>query len=205
MATDDSSVPSGQLKRLRQFVTLGALLIALGHLIWPTLAIDSITLALLVIAIVPWLAPVFKALEFPGGWKVEFQELQKVGQRAEQAGLLSAQPQLVTEADYTFQRVAEQDPNLALAGLRIEIEKRLVALAEKRGIDLRGRGLGQLLRLLSERNVLGQQERSVLADLTGLLNSAVHGATVDRRAADWAIEVGPRLLRALDELVAGLT
>jgi hypothetical protein len=202
MAEDDNSKQAAQLNRLRQFVTLGALAIALVHLTWPTLAIDVITLVLLVIAIVPWLAPIFKSLEFPGGWKVEFQELQKAAQRAEQAGLLPPTPQLATEADYTFQRVAEQDPNLALAGLRIEIEKRLVALAEKRGIETRGHGLGQLLRLLGERNALGQQERSVLADLTGLLNSAVHGASVDRRSADWAIEVGPRLLSALDELVA---
>lgn len=201
MANDDKS--SGQIKRLRQFLTLGALAVAFVHLIWPTLAIDAITLVLLVIAIVPWLAPIFRSLEFPGGWKIEFQELQRAAQRAEEAGLLAAPLQMASEVDYTFQRVAEQDPNLALAGLRIEIEKRLVALAEKHGIGVRGRGLGQLLRLLSERDALDQQERSVLADLTGLLNSAVHGASVDRQVADWAIEVGPRLLRALDELVAG--
>lgn len=191
-----------ELNRLRQFVTLGALAFAFVHLIWPTLTIDLITLILFVVAIIPWLAPIFKSIEFPGGWKIEFQELQKAAQRAEQAGLLSPPPQSTAVADYTFQRVAEQDPNLALAGLRIEIEKRLVALAEKHGIEARSRGVGQLLRLLSDRGVLGQQERSVLADLTALLNSAVHGATVDRRATEWAIEVGPRLLRALDDLVA---
>ena len=190
-----------EITRLRQFVTLGALVFALAHLTWPRLAIDLITLALFVVAIVPWLAPIFKSLEFPGGWKVEFQDLQKAAQRAEQVGLLSP-PVQPPVADYAFQRVAEQDPNLALAGLRIEIEKRLVALAEKHGIEVQSRGIGQLLRLLGERGVLGQQERSVLADLTGLLNSAVHGATVDGRATQWAIEVGSRLLRALDELVA---
>jgi len=36
-------------------------------------------------------------------------------------------------------------------------------------------------------------------DLVGLLNNAVHGAKVDHRAATWAIETGPRLLRALDQ------
>ena len=143
----------------------------------------------------------FKSLEFPGGWKVEFQDLQKAAFRAEEAGLLAPVPESASQTQYTFQRVASQDPNLALAGLRIEIEKRLVALAELSGLEVRGRGLGQLLRQLSERGVLGQSERSVLADLTGLLNSATHGATVDARSAEWAIEVGPRLLRALDDLV----
>src|SRR5712691_13469752 len=132
------------LKGLRQVVTLGALAIALVHLLWPTLAIDAITLALLVIALLPWLAPIFKSLEFPGGWKVEFQDLQKAAERAEKAGLLAPQPELPS-AEFTFQQVAESDPNLALAGLRIEIEKRLASLADKHGIERRGRGLGQLL------------------------------------------------------------
>jgi len=186
---------------LRRIVTLGALVFAGIHLIRPSLAIDAVTLTLLVIALVPWLAPIFKSLEFPGGWKVEFQDLQKVAVRAEQAGLLAAK-EAATQPEFTFQRVAERDPILALAGLRIEIEKRLVALAEKRGIDVDGRGLGQLLRILAQRQVLTDGERSVLADLTGLLNSAVHGAAVDPRAAEWAMDVGPLLLKALDDLVS---
>ena len=48
-----------------------------------------------------------------------------------------------------------------------------------------------------------EHERSVLADMVGLLNNAVHGAKVDHRAASWAIDVGPRLLKALDERIAG--
>jgi len=186
---------------LRWIVTLSALVFAGIHLIRPALAIDAVTLTLLVIALVPWLAPIFKSLEFPGGWKVEFQDLQKVAVRAEQAGLLAAK-EAATQPEFTFQRVAERDPILALAGLRIEIEKRLVALAEKRGIDVDGRGLGQLLRILAQRQVLTDGERSVLADLTGLLNSAVHGAAVDPRAAEWAMDVGPLLLKALDDLVS---
>jgi hypothetical protein len=35
--------------------------------------------------------------------------------------------------------------------------------------------------------------------MVGMLNSAVHGATVDISASDWAIEIGPRLLKSLDD------
>ena len=198
-ATPGKEQKAESLKRLREVVTFGALAIALIHLLRPTWAIDAITLALLVIALLPWLAPIFKSLEFPGGWKVEFQELQKAAARAEEAGLLAPSP-AATPSEFTFQRVAEEDPNLALAGLRIEIEKRLVRLAQKHGIETRSRGLGQLLRVLAEREVLDNQARSVLADMAGLLNSAVHGATVDPRATEWAMSVGPRLLKALDDL-----
>jgi hypothetical protein len=198
-----TETPSDALKRLRQLVTLVALALVLGHLVWPSLAIDAITLTLLAVAVVPWLAPLFKSLELPGGWKVEFQEqLRETVERAEQVGLLAPSAEPIAPPEYSFLRLADEDPNLALAGLRIEIEKRLVALAERHGIEVRGRGLGQLLRLLSDRSILGHQERSILSDLTGLLNSAVHGASVDRKTAEWAMDIGPRLLHALDERVA---
>jgi hypothetical protein len=125
--------PVDPLKRLRQTVTLVALALALVHLRWPSLAIDAITVTLLIAAVLPWLGPLFKSLELPGGWKVEFQDLQRTAERAEQVGLLA--PPLAAPAaapEYPFQRIADEDPNLALAGLRIEIEKRLVHLAELR-------------------------------------------------------------------------
>jgi hypothetical protein len=40
-----------------------------------------------------------------------------------------------------------------------------------------------------------------LNDMTGLLNSAVHGAAVDPSAAGWAVEVGPRILKSLEQLL----
>jgi hypothetical protein len=190
------------LTRLRQFVSMGALLLALAHIIWPQLAIDAIALALIVIAILPWLAPLVKSLELPGGWKVEFQDLQKAASRAESAGLLAAAP-LDKEATFSFQSIANRDPNLALAGLRIEIEKRLSSLAEIHGLNSRRpMGVGQALRALAQAEVLTNEERSILADMVNLLNSAVHGAEVDSRAAAWAIDVGPRLLTSLDERVS---
>jgi hypothetical protein len=151
----NTSLAQLPLKRLRQTVSLGALLLALAHIVWPTLAIDAIALALIVIAILPWLAPLVKSLELPGGWKVEFQELQKAASRAESAGLLAAEPS-PEEAAFSFQSIASRDPVLALAGLRIEIEKRLARLADVHGLNegRRPLGVGQLLRLLTQREVL---------------------------------------------------
>jgi hypothetical protein len=46
---------------------------------------------------------------------------------------------------------------------------------------------------------MGGAERAVLSDLVALLNSAVHDATVDPEAAQWALDIGPRILQALEE------
>jgi len=190
---------------LRQVVTLGALALALAHLIWPTLGIDAITLALVALAIVPWLAPLFKSLELPGGWKVEFRDLQRVEAKASEAGLLpraEGTPAGAAVPEHVFLSVAQRDPNLALAGLRIELEKRVVHIAERHGIGTRMQGLGRLLQELERRGVLSEDEAAVLSEMVALLNEAVHGATVDPRATEWAMDVGPVLLQALDEKAA---
>src|SRR5690349_9525540 len=184
--------------RLRSWVTLGALAIALAHIVFPRLAIDAVALVLIVVAVVPWLAPLFKSVQIPGGWKVEFQELQDVAAKAGDAGLLSHAPPAV-EAEYAFQSVADRDPNLALAGLRIELEKRLVRLAEANGIGTAMQGMGRLLHSLASRGILSEDEESVLSDLVHLLNAAVHGASVDPRATEWAMDVGPLLIQSFEE------
>ena len=75
-------------------------------------------------------------------------------------------------------------------------------LATAHGLDTgRPMGIGQLLRALTKADVLTAEERAVLADMTNMLNSAVHGADVGQDAAQWAIGVGPRLLTSLDERI----
>ena len=188
-------------ENLKATVSLAAALIALTHVVFPELAIDSITVVLLLIAVVPWLAPLFKSLEFPGGWKVEFQELKRAEERAEKAGLLAKPSQISTQAQYSFQIVANTDPTLALAGLRIELERRLVQLAEIKGIGAKMQGLGRLMVELGKQDVLTAEQTSVLTDLLRLLNAAVHGQNQNHLASLWALDVGPRLLEALDEKI----
>src|SRR2546425_12436769 len=108
------------LRRLRLVITLGALMLALVHIMLPTLSIEAITLTLLLIALLPWLAPIFKSIELPGGLKIQFHDLQQAAIRAEQAGLLAPKKE-APEPEFTFQQVAQEDRNLALAGLRLEI------------------------------------------------------------------------------------
>lgn len=190
-----------KIRALRISITVVALLIALLHTFFPEFKIDGITLVLLIVALVPWFALLFKSLEFPGGWKVEFRDFLKVQDEARKVGLLASEEKVEWAQRYSFQLVSEEDPNLALAGLRIEIEKRLIQLAGLEGDKHRKEGVRQLLKILSQQGILTTQERSVLAELISLLNSAVHGATIDKRAAEWAMEVGPRILQALDDKI----
>lgn len=51
-------------------ITFSALFVALVHTYAPDLTIDGTTVSLLAIAVLPWLAPLFKAIELPGGVKI---------------------------------------------------------------------------------------------------------------------------------------
>lgn len=182
-------------------ITAVAAIAAVVHIIWPSIAIDSTTLVLLVIAAIPWLIPLFKTLEFPGGWKIEFQDLEEARNRAEEAGLLTGSEESSEGNDYAFQIIAEEDPNLALAGLRIEIERRLIRLADAADIEIKRGGIGQLLRILNENGLVTSEQKIVLNDMTGLLNAGAHGAVVNHMAARWALDVGPKLLGTFDKQI----
>lgn len=186
------------MRNIQISVTLGALAIALVHVVWPNLAIDSITIGLLVLAAIPWLAPLFKSLEFPGGWKFELREMAKTTERAEIAGLLDTPEKSALSTESAFQSLVNQDPNLALGALRSEIERRLVQLADAGGIELKLSGLGYLLKTLEKHNLLTSEQQSVLAQILGMLNASVHGPVVNHLAVVWVLETGPRLLRGLD-------
>lgn len=184
---------------LKLVISVAALLIALIHILKPNLKIDAITLVLIGFAIIPWLAPLLKSIELPGGWKIEYQDLEWTRQKADKAGLLSESLSDEERKEYSFQIIAQDDPNLALAGLRIEIEKRLKKLAEQNNVDTKMQSMARILDVLSKKQLITSQEKSVISDMIGLLNSAVHGAIVDEHAAEWAINIGPRFLKSFDD------
>jgi hypothetical protein len=83
--------------------------------------------------------------------------------------------------------------------LRIEIESRLREMAGNRGLETKTASLHQLLRQLETTGALAQTEVSAIRDLLPLLNSAAHGAKVDPKGFDWAMDFGPRVLGALED------
>jgi hypothetical protein len=184
------------MKITRHLITLLALSVALIHLLFPSLAIDGTTAFLVAIAALPWLGHLFKSVELPGGVKVEYHDLKQVEQQVRESGLLAQQPVLFEERP-AYIRVAQEDPNLALAGLRIELEKELVALASRHNLAIEKPSVYRLANILAKKEILPAGAYAAISDLIQLLNKAVHGATVEQPALEWALEVGPELLNAL--------
>ncbi|MHB9073094.1 MAG: hypothetical protein ACYC6G_06180 [Desulfobaccales bacterium] len=198
-----------ETKQIWKFLSGGALFFAILHLIRPSLGIDTIFIALLIIAFFPWLLPFLKTLEFPGGVKIEFKDVKEATDKIIKLEG-KAEIKTATFGDLTVERgdsflalrhVSEIDPNLGLVGFRIEIEKRLLALANKNNIDTLRKPLSRIVRELQNRELIPIDVSSGLMDLIGLGNSAAHGAEVSPDAANWVLEMGPSILNSLDKLI----
>ncbi|MEU8876542.1 hypothetical protein AB0D24_36435 [Streptomyces javensis] len=55
-------------------VSCVAIAVAVTHVLAPDLRIDNVTVALLVVAVVPWLRDLLNSIELPGGVRLEFKE-----------------------------------------------------------------------------------------------------------------------------------
>jgi hypothetical protein len=117
---------------------------------------------------------------------------------AEKCGLLTAM-YVEPEKLPTYIKIADEDPELACAGLRIEIERRLCKLARLHGIC--ENRLCMVITALGTKGVFTRDQLYVLNNLRQRLNSAVHGNVAEKGTNEWLRLLGPRLVARLDELI----
>jgi hypothetical protein len=136
-----------------------------------------------------------KSLEVPGAGKIEFQEVREATERA--AGDKTKVPPPPAEPEFLFLAFSELDPNLALVGLRVELEKRLRKLAKAHNLAP-SRPLPLVANELQRQGILSAEQASGLRDLIALGNGAAQGVDVSPAAGRFAVEYGPDVLRVLD-------
>lgn len=182
--------------------TVVALAIFAGRIFFPNLKIDVVSLGLLAFAILPWLAPLIKSAELPGVGKIEFRDVRDAAVKV--TGGENVGPAAASRgAEQLYISIADQDPRLALVGLRIEIEKRLRELAEL--TDARkNQPLISLTRELERKEILHPASAVGLRELIFYGNEAAHGAAVSADVAASAVEYGPNVLAILDAKLAEL-
>ena len=145
-------------EKLKYGISIAALILLFIHLFWPKFGIDFTTIALLVIAALPFAGPLLKYLaslgvknlELPGGIKIELNDAKAATDKVIRGWAkmelptieLKAKGSVSTEStDYEeavsedpisyIRDVANTDSNLSLVAFRIEVEKRLRKIAER--------------------------------------------------------------------------
>ena len=155
-------------------------------------------LVILGVALLPWLGSLIKSAEFPGGLKIEFQDLADAAKKVTGAG--HARPP--GGEDPTFVQIASTDPNLAVVAVRIEIERRIRKLASQHGLTGERTPLVRLFEQLRAAGVLTDPVLSGLQELVMFGNQAAHGAEVETGAATWAVDYGQGVIAALDDALS---
>lgn len=183
---------------LKGLISLICLVFILLHMFCPKITIDNITIIALILGFIPWLSDLFKEIEMPGGWKIKFNDQKRLEKQFSDTGL-DVELTDKDENKYSFQYIGKTDMNLALAGLRIEIEKKLREIAEKKNISTEMQGIGRLIGILYEKKLIEFEEKSLISDMIGMLNGAVHGKNIDEESFDWAMDYGVRILLSLEK------
>ena len=165
--------------------------------------VDTTTLGLLVLLLLVPLAPYIRRLS-AGGVEAEIGREEVQGLRAAAADLPPApdEPTDGAREAPTVQELIVRDPQLALAKLRIEIERELRELYGKRipSPARQGLSLGMMARELAANEVLPREVNAPLADFAALANRSIHGEYVPSDVAEDIANVGLRVLAALSSL-----
>jgi len=157
-------------------------------------SISTIAAIFIGLAFLPWFLDLFDKIKLPGGLELK---LRNIEAKLDEEG---KEPEL--EDREAFEFFMPDDPNLAMVGLRIEIEKRLRRIAKNRQItsdDGRTLTIRQLLKELAAVGVVGHNAVAMIADMMPALNAAAHGAELPSESSEWVLKNGPRLLALLDE------
>ena len=148
----------------------------IARIVKPEWNIDTTSIILLILAFVPWFIQYIKTLEISGLGKVELvgkEQKKEIDKKASEAGILKSET--ADNEQYTFYGLRYSDPKLALAGLRIEIESVLRKIAEANQLDTSRTGIGQMAKVLSQHQLINDNERAIIFDLVARLASVHRG------------------------------
>jgi len=90
-----------------------------------------------------------------------------------------------------------------LAGLRIEIENSLRKIAVQNEIEVSYKGIGKMIEILRGHQLIDNNERHLISDITGILNKAVHSQIREYSddSIDWVFDMGLKILNSLEQKV----
>lgn len=193
------------------FVIALALLVAHSFAI-VQIIVDNTSLALIAVILVSPFISSLKKVKVGDLFEAEIdpKEVQKVKDEVETkvaSDSTSEPPHTESEAVSNIRVLAETDHILALAKLRIELEKlltRIYRIAVDNNADNRHLSLGKLVNELTLREVLPKDISGPIKEVIFLCNRAVHGEDVRKQDAKSIVETGISLLVYLNRFTLEL-
>jgi len=225
MSKDTEELKTPISLKLRIGVSLGAgfvvLALALLQIYLPQVTINLTMDILIVIMFIPWIQPFVNKIDIPHGIIDLKGDINKLENEAKKSKLIVSSTKKLSRSIKTSELLlnfgkakesvkgtdlyvlAHEYPELALAGLRIWMEKELKELLYSKGHNINKKditSLGQTLHILRSLETINGKEYEVLTDLTRLLNRVIHSdITVDTDTAIRTLNLGYSIMQGLEE------
>lgn len=189
-------------KILASMLFIGALAL---RVFYPEFTFDTTTIALLVLALFPWLIQYIKSLEITGLGKVELvSKGQKRKLEKEAVNLEEKKSKVVAmpvKTDRLIYSLRHRDARMALAALMYELEKALIDIAMFNHIDFdpMRTSLNEYAEILFDKNLISPSEYHILGSISGILYTAVHSKSdvYEVNSYNWLFNLGLKVLENL--------
>lgn len=166
------------------------------------LNVDSTSILLLAVILVsPFVAAVKKIKFGDFEAEIDIEEIRKIKSEAEKSLIESQEeaedrPEIYATSD-AIKTLAESDPIIALAKIRIELEKVLGRIARFNSVKVSGFALGALVNKLTNQEIVSHDLGKTLREVIAICNRAMHGESISEEGAQTIVDVGVELLEEL--------
>ncbi|MDM8546809.1 hypothetical protein QUF61_09980 [Candidatus Venteria ishoeyi] len=163
------------------------------------ISVDSTSILLLIIILIsPFIASIRKIKYGDFEAEIDPKEVQKIKSDIEKISESKddeeeSRPEIYAATD-SIRELAESDPVIALAKIRIELEKVLKKLVRVSGIEIKRPTIGMLVRSLSSHEIVSPNMGKSLSEVISICNRAIHGEAISEDSANTIVSLGIDLL-----------
>lgn len=182
--------------------TLAFILLGVHSFNIANISVDSTSILLLIIMLISPFVIAIKKIKY-GDFEAEIdsQEIQKIKADFEKTVHTKTEeddslPEIYKATD-AIRDLANSDPVIALAKIRIELEKVLTRLARITLTETKRSPLGALVNKLMNHEIISSQVGKSLSEVINICNRAIHGEFISEEDADTIVELGIELLEDL--------
>ena len=188
---------------------VGIILIFLHGFLPKQFVIDNFIILIYFMSSIPFIAQYMKKVKFPGGGFEFKEEIRKTGKlinlssTAKISTHINASLSVVkSETLDNARKLLDSDPVLALAALRIEIEKSLKVIAKKLDLPIKEkRSITEIIVDLNRKEIFSYEQVKILRKIIQMCNKAIHGAVISKSEAKEIIFLTEKFYRTLENSI----
>jgi len=190
---------------------VGIMLIFLHGFFPDKFSIDNSILLIYFISSIPFIAQFLKEANLLGAKFIFKEEIRKTGKlinvsgtsriKTNVSGSLTILKSKELDLD-NVRKLLDSDPALALAALRIEIEKNLQSIAGKLDLPIKEkRSIAEIIVNLKRKEIFSHEQVLVLRKIIQMCNKAIHGTAISKGESREIISLTEKFYRTLEKSI----